>query len=153
MPGQKTGMFVDSGGNRAMSFIANSVTTPVAPTTTLYVRRRDSHQRRMPVVLRASAGAGNRRRVRADTVGSAMSRPVQSIAAAACHQVLCHAELGAPLWNPDAIAWYRPRTSSPTADPPRRMANYITLSRTLLSFVVVAMLHVRTKWMYVGAFA
>lgn len=32
------------------------------------------------------------------------------------------------------------------------MANYITLLRTLLSFVVVAMLHVRTKWMYVAAF-
>jgi CDP-diacylglycerol--glycerol-3-phosphate 3-phosphatidyltransferase len=43
-------------------------------------------------------------------------------------------------------------TSSPTRDQPRRMANYITLLRTLLSFVVVAMLHVRTKWMYVGAF-
>src|SRR5687768_10383211 len=33
-----------------------------------------------------------------------------------------------------------------------RMANYITLIRTLLSFAVVAMLHVRTKWMYVAAF-
>ena len=32
------------------------------------------------------------------------------------------------------------------------MANYITLIRTLLSFAVVAMLHVRTKWMYVAAF-
>ena len=32
------------------------------------------------------------------------------------------------------------------------MANYITLLRTLLSFAVVAMLHVRTKWMYVAAF-
>jgi CDP-diacylglycerol--glycerol-3-phosphate 3-phosphatidyltransferase len=32
------------------------------------------------------------------------------------------------------------------------MANYITLLRTLLAFVVVAMLHVRTKWMYVAAF-
>ena len=33
------------------------------------------------------------------------------------------------------------------------MANYITLIRTLLSFAVVAMLHVRTKWMYLAAFA
>src|ERR1044071_9824722 len=32
------------------------------------------------------------------------------------------------------------------------MANYITLIRTLLSFAVVAMLHVRTKCMYVAAF-
>ena len=32
------------------------------------------------------------------------------------------------------------------------MANYITLLRTLLSFAVVAMLHVQTKWMYVAAF-
>ena len=32
------------------------------------------------------------------------------------------------------------------------MANYITLIRTLLSFAVVGMLHVRTKWMYVAAF-
>jgi CDP-diacylglycerol--glycerol-3-phosphate 3-phosphatidyltransferase len=33
------------------------------------------------------------------------------------------------------------------------MANTITLLRTLLAFVVVAMLHVRTAWMYVGAAA
>jgi CDP-diacylglycerol--glycerol-3-phosphate 3-phosphatidyltransferase len=32
------------------------------------------------------------------------------------------------------------------------MANYITLLRTVLSFAVVGMLHVRTKWMYVAAF-
>ena len=32
------------------------------------------------------------------------------------------------------------------------MANYITLLRTLLSFAVVGMLHVHTKWMYVAAF-
>jgi len=32
------------------------------------------------------------------------------------------------------------------------MAHYIALLRTLLSFAVVAMLHVRTKWMYVAAF-
>jgi len=33
----------------------------------LNVRRRDSHQRKMLAVLRTSAGAGKRRRVRADT--------------------------------------------------------------------------------------
>jgi hypothetical protein len=34
---------------------------------TLNVRRRDSHQRKMLAVLRTSAGAGKRRRVKADT--------------------------------------------------------------------------------------
>jgi CDP-diacylglycerol---glycerol-3-phosphate 3-phosphatidyltransferase len=32
------------------------------------------------------------------------------------------------------------------------MANYITLLRTILSFAVVGMLHVRTRWMYLAAF-
>ena len=46
----------------------------------------------------------------------------------------------------------RARSARPNAASSTRMANYITLIRTLLSFAVVGMLHVRTKWMYVAAF-
>src|SRR5690242_10134383 len=42
--------------------------------------------------------------------------------------------------------------TAPASPTPTGVANYIALLRTLLSFVVVAMLHVRTKWMYVAAF-
>jgi hypothetical protein len=66
-PGQNTGRLVESGGRSAMNFMAAIVTRPVAPTITLYVRRRDSHHRKMLAVLRTSAGAGKSKRVRADT--------------------------------------------------------------------------------------
>src|SRR6185503_13344118 len=65
--GQKTDRLIDSGGRSAMTFIATSVTRPAPPTTTLNVRRRDSHHRKMLAVLRTSAGAGKSKRVRADT--------------------------------------------------------------------------------------
>src|SRR5687768_7855525 len=65
--GQNIERLIDSGGSAAISLIAASVTSPAAPTATLNVRRRDSHQRKIPAVLRTSAGAGNRTRVRADT--------------------------------------------------------------------------------------
>src|SRR5690349_15401078 len=60
-------MFIESGGSSAMNFTAASVTRPVAPTTTLNVRRRDSHHRKMLAVFRTSAGAGKSKRVRTDT--------------------------------------------------------------------------------------
>src|SRR5215210_44366 len=68
MPGQSIDKLklIEKGGSSASTFRAVIVTRPVAPTTALNVRRRDSHQRRIPPVLRTSAGAGKRTRVRAD---------------------------------------------------------------------------------------
>src|SRR4030095_6272003 len=70
------------------------------------------------------------------------------------HQVLCVVEHGFLVCLELPVEFVvSSSTSSLTRDRPApRMANYITLIRTLLSFAVVAMLHVRTKWMYVAAF-
>jgi hypothetical protein len=128
---------MESGGRSAMNFSVANVTRPVAPTITLNVRRRDSHQRKMLVVLRTSAGAGKRRRVRADT------RCSDAVDDGNIHPSVIHryfaVELAELSDDFPGILWARARPPANTAH-----GELITLIHAPL-FAVVAMLHVRRR--------
>src|ERR1044071_4682130 len=65
------------GGMNEIAPMKPRVTTPVTPTMMLYMRRRDSHQVRMPTGVRRRAGSGNSTsltsEVRAGSATSSMS--------------------------------------------------------------------------------